>query len=185
MCAFLPGILPRLCLTWWKLQGDCTSIAESEASFIAEHKHHLVEWCVFQKSDPWTILYILFHDSIRFIQLTVCIHAGFLCVKRDWSFLTTCLRGVEEQNVYSCTQCWHLKSGEVGFHSSGVYALIVFFSPSFHGPRPRRTKFPSNWMPAKSRWPGHWDPVFGSRVQHKHSILFVGPANIKYLKWQG
>lgn len=40
-------------------------------------------------------------------------------------------------------------------------------------------------MPAKSRWPGRWDPVFDSMVQHKHSILFVGPANIKYLNRQG
>lgn len=39
--------------------------------------------------------------------------------------------------------------------------------------------------PAKSRWPGRWDPVFDSMVQHKHSILFVDPANIKYLNRQG
>lgn len=70
--------------------------------------------------------------------------------------------------------------------SSSEYALIVLFSPSFHRPQPRRTEFLFlSCKPAKSRWPGHWDPVFDSMVQHKHSILFVGPANIKYLNWQG
>lgn len=88
------------------------------------------------------------------------------------------------KNVYSCTQCWHLKSEEMGYGSNSEYALIVLFSPSFHRPQPRRTKFPSSWMPAKGRWSGHWDPVFDSMVQHKHSILFVGPANIKYLNRQ-
>lgn len=87
---------------------------------------------------------------------------------------------LKSENVYSCTQCWHLKSGKRGYCNSSAHARIIFFSPSFHRPRPRRTKFPSNWLPAKSRWPSRWDPV-----QHKHSILFVGPANIKYLNWQG
>lgn len=74
----------------------------------------------------------------------------------------------------------------MGYCSSSEYALIVLFSPSFHRPQPRRTKFLFlSCMLAKSRWPGRWDPVFDSMVQHKHSILFVGPANIKYLNRQG
>lgn len=96
---------------------DLTSTIESEASFISvcrfTDKRHSFEQCVFQrKSAPWTSLYILSLDCIQFIQLKVCIHMGFLCVKGDGSFSSMCLRGTEEWNVYSCTQCWHLKRRE-------------------------------------------------------------------------
>lgn len=115
-CTFLPLIVHD---TYCKLHGDCTLTIESEASFIAEHrfkhKHYPVEWCVFQKkSDPWTTLHVLSHHCTQFIQPTVCIHLGFLCVKRDWSFSTTRLRGVEERKCLQLHSVLAFKEWENG-----------------------------------------------------------------------
>lgn len=141
----------------------------------------------FFKRVPILGLYYIFYLATVFgLFSSRCVFTRASSVWKEIDPFPLHLSGVlKSENVYSCTQCWHLKSGKMGYHGSGVYAPIVFFSSSFHRPWPRRTKFPSNWMPAKSRWSGHWDPVFYSMVQHKHSILFVGAANMKYLNQQG
>lgn len=136
-CAFLPVILHD---TYWKLPGDCTSTIESEASFIAEHrfnhKHHQDEWCVFQERQG---LYYIFYLTTVFGSFSShCVFTRASSVWKEIDPFRLHVSGVlRSENVYSCTQCWHLKSGKMGYHGSGVYALIVFFSPSFigHGPR--------------------------------------------------
>lgn len=176
------------CDTYCKLHGNWTATIESEASFIAEHrlkhKHHPFEWCVFQKkSAPWIGLCILSLHCVQFIQVhRVYSHGLPLCEKR-WILLDYISQGCGGAKCLQLHSVLAFKEWENETVWQRVWVWLFSSLHCFIGHSPGEPSF--FWAGSLQKADGQATVLFNSMVPHKHSILFVGPANIKYLNRHG